>query len=165
MNWYVVCTKPNSEIKVANALKAIGINAYCPVLKYIKQYSDRKKKVEKPVLTSYVLVNISEKDRVKVFSIPGVLRYLFWLGKPAQVRNEEIEILQNELNGYSNIPCRSNLNIGSNSVPNITMFAVMQSCGGNKVFFTAVQNGYSKLKVPFGRIVWSITTFLVLQEC
>jgi len=114
MNWYVVCTKPNSEIKVANALKAIGINAYCPVLKYIKQYSDRKKKVEKPVLTSYVLVNISEKDRVKVFSIPGVLRYLFWLGKPAQVRNEEIEILQNELNGYSNIPCRSNLNIGSN---------------------------------------------------
>ena len=97
MNWFVVYTKPNSEIKVAEGINAIGLNAYCPVYTEIKQYSDRKKKVTKPLLKSYVLVQLSESDRVKVFSIPGVLRYIFWLGKPAVVRAEEIEILKRNL--------------------------------------------------------------------
>ena len=64
-----------------------------------KQYSDRKKKVLKPLLRSYVLVNINDKDRDKVFSVPGVVRYLFWLGKPAIVREEEIELMKNNLSG------------------------------------------------------------------
>ena len=68
MKWYVVCTKRNYEIRVSNALNAIGINSYCPVIHQVKQYSDRKKKVEKPLIPSYVLVNIPEKDRVKIFS-------------------------------------------------------------------------------------------------
>tara|TARA_B100001029_G_C14979553_1_gene405176 strand:+ start:422 stop:880 length:459 start_codon:yes stop_codon:yes gene_type:complete len=103
MKWYVVCTKRNYEIRVSNALNAIGINSYCPVIQQVKQYSDRKKKVEKPLIPSYVLVNIPEKDRVKIFSIPGVVRYLFWLGKPAEVRPEEIEILKRELEGCFDI--------------------------------------------------------------
>ena len=99
MNWFVVYTKPNSEIKVAEGINAIGLNAYCPVYTEIKQYSDRKKKVTKPLLKSYVLVQLSESDRIKVFSIPGVLRYIFWLGKPAEVPAKEIEILKTNLTG------------------------------------------------------------------
>ena len=97
MKWFVIYTKPNFEIKVAQGINSIGLNAYCPVYTEIKQYSDRKKKVTKPLLKSYVLVQLSESDRVKVFSIPGVLRYIFWLGKPAVVRAEEIEILKRNL--------------------------------------------------------------------
>jgi len=99
MKWFVVYTKPNFEIKVAEGINAIGLNAYCPVYKEIKQYSDRKKKVTKPLLKSYVLVQLSDADRTKVFTIPGVLRYVFWLGKPAEVRTEEIEILKRSLTG------------------------------------------------------------------
>jgi transcription antitermination factor NusG len=99
MKWFVVYTKPNFEIKVAEGINSIGLNAYCPVYTEIKQYSDRKKKVTKPLLKSYVLVQLSESDRIKVFSIPGVLRYIFWLGKPAEVRAKEIEILKTNLTG------------------------------------------------------------------
>ena len=94
MKWFVIYTKPQFEIKVEQTLQNIGIRAYCPVYKQIKQYSDRKKKVLKPLLRSYVLVNINDKDRDKVFSVPGVVRYLFWLGKPAIVREEEIELME-----------------------------------------------------------------------
>ena len=45
------------------------------------------------------MVNINDKDRDKVFSVPGVVRYLFWLGKPAIVREEEIELMKNNLSG------------------------------------------------------------------
>ena len=99
MKWFVIYTKPNFEIKVAQGINSIGLNAYCPVYTEIKQYSDREKKVTKPLLKSYVLVQLSESDRIKVFSIPGVLRYIFWLGKPAEVRAKEIEILKTNLTG------------------------------------------------------------------
>jgi transcription antitermination factor NusG len=97
MKWFVVKTKRNQEIKVADALNAIGINAFCPVISFVKQYSDRKKKIQKAAMPSYVLVNIDDNKRVDVFNIPGVIKYLFWLGKPAIVRSEEIDLLKNEL--------------------------------------------------------------------
>ena len=112
MKWYVLYTKPNFEIKVADGINAHGINAYCPTFTQIKQYSDRKKKVQKPLLPSYVLVQLSEQDRPKVFNIPGVVRYLFWLGKPAVVREKEIELLRNNLKGVFDDAKISKLSIG-----------------------------------------------------
>ena len=99
MKWLVLYTKLNFEIRVSQALNAMGIKAYCPTYKKVVQYSDRKKKVEKPLLPSYVLVHISEAERSKVFVVPGVVRYVFWLGKAAEVRTQEIEALRNSLKG------------------------------------------------------------------
>jgi transcription antitermination factor NusG len=102
MNWYVVYTKPKWEKKVAEKLNQIGIECYCPVITQIKQWSDRKKKVEVPLFNSYIFVHLIEKDRNSVFQIAGVVRYLYWLGKPAIVRDEEIEGIKNNL-AYPNI--------------------------------------------------------------
>jgi transcription antitermination factor NusG len=94
MNWYVVYTKPKWEKKVAEQLTKNGIECYCPLVVQVRQWSDRKKKVEVPLFNSYVFVQLSETDRNAVFNSPGVVRYLFWLGKPAIVRDEEIEIIK-----------------------------------------------------------------------
>ena len=112
MKWFVLYTKPNYELKVAEGINTLGINAYCPTYSEIKHYSDRKKKVKKPLLPSYVLVQLSEQDRPKVFSIPGVVRYLFWLGKPAVVREEEIKLLKSNLKGVFDEANISKLSIG-----------------------------------------------------
>jgi transcription antitermination factor NusG len=90
MNWYVVYTKPKWEKKVAEQLKK-GIACYCPLVTQVRQWSDRKKKVEVPLFNSYVLVARSTKIW---FSIGRVVRYLFWLGKPAIVRDEEIDTIK-----------------------------------------------------------------------
>jgi transcription antitermination factor NusG len=97
MNWYVVYTKPKWEKKVAEKLQQIGIECYCPLVTQVKQWSDRKKKVEVPLFNSYVFVQLHEKDRNSVFQIAGIVRYLFWLGKPAIVRDEEIDIIKKNL--------------------------------------------------------------------
>ena len=112
MKWFVIYTKPNYELKVVQGINTMGINAYCPTFTQIKQYSDRKKKIQKPLLTSYVLVQLHEQDRPKVFAIPGVVRYLFWLGKPAEVREEEIELLRTNLTGIFDEAVISKLSIG-----------------------------------------------------
>ncbi|RKR10905.1 transcription antitermination factor NusG [Flavobacterium sp. 90] len=97
MNWYVVYTKPKWEKKVADKLNQIGIECYCPLIIQMKQWSDRKKKVEVPLFNSYVFVQLADIDRNSVFQVSGVVRYLFWLGKPAIVRDEEINSIKTSL--------------------------------------------------------------------
>jgi transcriptional antiterminator RfaH len=97
MPWFVLYTQPRNEKKVAERLEKLGITAYCPMTIQVRQWSDRKKKVEVPVLNSYVFVHLEEADRKLVFEVPGIVRYLFWLGEPAIVRDEEIKTLQNWL--------------------------------------------------------------------
>ncbi|RZJ51124.1 MAG: UpxY family transcription antiterminator [Flavobacterium sp.] len=98
MNWYVVYTKPKWEKKVAEKLQQIGIACYCPLVTQVKQWSDRKKKIEVPLFNSYVFVQLPDSERSSVFQVEGIVRYLFWLGKPAIVRNEEIDIIKKNLN-------------------------------------------------------------------
>lgn len=97
--WFIIYTKVNQEIKVAEELNLINILSYCPTVKIVKQYSDRKKKILKPLIPSYVFVFIEEGKRNDVFSVLGVVRYMFWLGKPALVREKEIELMKYYLNG------------------------------------------------------------------
>ncbi|TDD98374.1 UpxY family transcription antiterminator [Flavobacterium cellulosilyticum] len=97
MNWYVVYTKPKWEKKIADRLNAIGVHTYCPMIIRERQWSDRKKKISVPLFNSYIFVELEDKERNRVFEVPGVVRYLFWLGKPAIVKNFEIEAIQNWL--------------------------------------------------------------------
>ena len=55
--------------------------------------------MEVPLINSYVFVNIDERQRDDVFNVSGIVRYLFWLGKPAVVRDIEIEALRRSLEG------------------------------------------------------------------
>tara|TARA_X000000950_G_scaffold222302_1_gene267750 strand:- start:190 stop:651 length:462 start_codon:yes stop_codon:yes gene_type:complete len=116
MKWYVLHTKPRCEKKVEEKLLSLGINAYCPTLIEIKLWSDRKKRIEVPVLPSMVLVNIDDNEINKVFECSSVLRYMFWLGKRAIVRQSEIDILKKYVSGdYSFINSKfSEIKVGDN---------------------------------------------------
>tara|TARA_B110000046_G_scaffold165222_1_gene181306 strand:+ start:570 stop:1046 length:477 start_codon:yes stop_codon:yes gene_type:complete len=93
-NWFVLVTKPRNEKKVESRLNKIGIEAYCPVRTELRQWSDRKKKIKTPLLPSMLLVKIPNNLRAVVFDVPYVRRYLFWKGKPAVVRDDEVSVLR-----------------------------------------------------------------------
>ena len=99
MSWFALYTLPKNEKKVTERLQNLGIEAYCPMVTQVKQWSDRKKKVETPLISSYVFVNLEEKERNKVFDIYGIVRYLYWLGKPAIIQDHEIALLKDSLKG------------------------------------------------------------------
>ena len=93
-NWYVVYTKARNEKKAALLLEKSGIDVYCPTVKEVRQWSDRKKTVEVPLFSSYLFVHLAPKERELVYAAPGVVRYLFWLNRPAIVKDQEIETLK-----------------------------------------------------------------------
>jgi len=98
--WYVVYTRPRWEKKVADLLFRKKIEYYCPLNKVHKQWSDRKKLVFEPLFTSYVFVRIDETEQLDVRLTDGVINFVYWLGKPAVIRNEEIDAIADFLNNY-----------------------------------------------------------------
>src|SRR5580658_1626917 len=102
-NWYVVYTKPRWEKKVYTLLTDKNIEAYCPLNKVRRKWSDRIKWVEEPLFKSYVFVKVAAQDLADVRMINGVVNFVYWLGKPAIVRNKEIEIIRKFLNDHEEV--------------------------------------------------------------
>jgi len=114
-HWYVVYTKPRWEKKISKLLDEKGIKNYCPLKKVYRQWSDRKKIILEPLFKGYVFVNIAEEDKWELKKIEGILNYVYWLGKPARVRQEEIEIIQKFLNDFEGVEVvEKNLSLNDN---------------------------------------------------
>lgn len=89
--WRVFYTFPRSEKKCEKRLIDRGIEAYVPKHTVIRQWSDRKKKVVEPLFRNYLFARVDELDRLRVLQTDGIVRCVSFQGKPAVVRDEEIE--------------------------------------------------------------------------
>ena len=145
VSWHVIYTKPRAEKKVEERLNNFGIEAYCPVKQEVKQWSDRKKKILVPVLPSMVLVNIDEKERNKVFDIPGVVRYMFWLKKHAIVKDDEVVSLKSLLSQNNIISQNTEtLKVGENiNVPGFeNQSGIIKKISNNQIWVVLKKLGY-----------------------
>jgi transcription antitermination factor NusG len=88
---------------VAEYLLEKGVENYCPLNRILRQWSDRKKVVLEPVFKGYVFVKPVEDRKWEVTKIPGILNYVYWLGKPAAVKEEEILTIKKFLNEFQNV--------------------------------------------------------------
>jgi len=95
--WYAIYTKPRWEKKVDGVLLQKGINSWCPLQKVERQWSDRKKIIEEPLFRSYVFVRINKEERLGVLMTDGVLNFVHYLGKPAVIRDEEVDVIKKYL--------------------------------------------------------------------
>jgi len=94
-NWRVLYVNSRAEKKVAERLTGKGFEVFCPLRTTIRQWSDRKKKVRVPYFASYVFVRYEEKDRLSVVETPGVVGLVYYLHRPAVIREKEMqEVMQ-----------------------------------------------------------------------
>jgi transcription antitermination factor NusG len=98
--WHVIYTRSRQEKLVAERLNAAGYEIYLPLVKVVSQWSDRKKVIEKPLFNSYVFIReIDDNDKIRGFS--GVVGFLKYNNKPANVQQHEIETLKSIIkHGY-----------------------------------------------------------------
>ncbi len=95
--WYAVYTKPRWEKKTDQILIQKGIESWCPMQKVERKWTDRKKIIDIPIFRSYVFVRINEIGRVPVLETDGVINFVHYLGKPAVIRDEEIDLIKQYL--------------------------------------------------------------------
>jgi transcription antitermination factor NusG len=95
--WYIIQTRPRWEKKIADCLEQKGIESYCPVKKVKRQWSDRMKTLEEPLFKSCVLVKIAPEQKTDVRLLEGVINFVYENGKPAQIKNKQVEMLKKGL--------------------------------------------------------------------
>jgi transcription antitermination factor NusG len=93
-NWYALYVASRQEKKVVNILNERSIDAYVPLVKSMRQWSDRKKMVEFPLMNGYVFVHTNPAENERVLQVSGVVNFVRCEGKVAIIRNDEIERLK-----------------------------------------------------------------------
>ena len=101
--WYAIYTRPRWEKKVNHLLQGKGIESYCPLNKVRRKWSDRIKTIEEPLFKSYVFVKIDEEARTNVRMTDGVINFVYWNGKPALIKEREIQTIRRFLDEHENV--------------------------------------------------------------
>lgn len=92
--WLVFYTQSRQEKKVRDLLLRSGFEVFLPLQKVMKQWSDRKKKVETPLFNSYIFVLESEDKIVNILQTPGIAWNIRYNDKPAELRPKELSTIQ-----------------------------------------------------------------------
>ena len=96
-NWYALYTRPRHEKKAYDLLVEKGESVYLPLLSTVRQYKNRKKKVELPLFPSYMFCQFEYKERFSILETHGIIKIVSFNGKPAIVPDWQIEAMQTVL--------------------------------------------------------------------
>lgn len=94
MNWYLVYTAPRAEKQAAERLQLEGYEAYLPLHKVQRRWSDRLKWVEVPLFPSYLFIKTDREGLYKATRLPGLSRAVYFEGVPVEVRESEIKAVR-----------------------------------------------------------------------
>lgn len=92
--WYPVYTRSRAEKKANEELNRKGIQTYFPLKKVVKQWSDRKKIVEEPLIKSYLFAYISAREYAEVLMTNGVARFIYFSNQVASIPDQQIHDLK-----------------------------------------------------------------------
>jgi transcription antitermination factor NusG len=96
-HWHAVYVHSRAEKKVHVELTIKGVESFLPLQRKLRQWSDRKKWVEIPLISGYVFVHITRKHYDLVLQTDNVMQYVRFEGKAAVIRDQDIEILKRML--------------------------------------------------------------------
>ena len=150
--WHAVYTKPRWEKKIHKLFNEKGLESYCPLNKIRRKWSDRIKIVEEPLFKSYVFVKVDEEEKTKVRTTNGVLNFVYWQGKPAIIKEKEIDVIKKFLHEYENviaepIELKSDMKVKIQQGAFMDKEAIVTKVLGNKVQVIIESIGYSLVAV------------------
>jgi transcription antitermination factor NusG len=122
--WFALYTKPRWEKKVNSLLHDKGVECYCPLNRVKRKWTDRIKTIEEPLFKSYVFVKVDDTERTKVRLTNGVINFVYWNGKPAIVKEKEIQTIKRFLDEHEAVQARP-IELAPNQTVLITSGAYM----------------------------------------
>jgi transcription antitermination factor NusG len=93
--WYVLYLRSRYEKRVHEELEKRGIESFLPLVMEVRQWSDRKKKVDMPLFPGYDFVRIELSQKLRVLEVDGVVKFVaIGSARPEPVPDEQIESLK-----------------------------------------------------------------------
>jgi transcriptional antiterminator RfaH len=97
VHWYAACTLARCEKQVKRFLDMEAIENYLPIQRRLKQWSDRKKWVEEPLIRSYIFVRVKANQIHHVLQIQGIWRVVRFNNVYAPIPDKQIDMLKSLL--------------------------------------------------------------------
>ena len=88
--WFALYTRARAEKKVYDELVRIGVTAFLPLIKKVRQWSDRKKIIDAPLFSSYIFVYVDVNDYYNALNVFGALKYITFEGKAVPIPEKQI---------------------------------------------------------------------------
>jgi transcription antitermination factor NusG len=98
--WHVIYTRSRAEKKVQFELTVKNIENFLPMQKKLRQWKDRKKWIEMPLMSGYCFVNITKKEYDLVLQTNNIVGYVRFEGKAAVIPESQIDSLKKMLKQY-----------------------------------------------------------------
>jgi len=95
--WYAVSVRSRHEQSVARHIESQGLNYFLPVYRTVRHWKDRRKELDMALFPGYVFVNLNLRDRLVVLRAPGVVQFVAFQGRPAEVPDSEIRALESSI--------------------------------------------------------------------
>lgn len=92
--WYALYTKHHHEKKSADLLARKGIEAYLPLYSSLRQWRDRRKRLEVPLFPGYVFIRSTLENRTEILGTPGVFFIVASGGQSCWIPDHDIESMQ-----------------------------------------------------------------------
>lgn len=95
-DWHAYYTRSRAEKAVNEKLRQQAIEVFLPLYTVVRKWSDRKKEVEEPLIRGYIFARpIDTKQHYSILNTFGIVRCLWYDGKPALIPDVQIEVLRN----------------------------------------------------------------------
>ena len=99
VSWYVAHTRPRREKKLKEYCGREGLSAVLPCYRKARKYQRKTVVFHKPLFPGYVFVQMTDRNRLDILRLPGVVQIVSFQGKPAPVPLAEIEALRRGMIG------------------------------------------------------------------
>jgi transcription antitermination factor NusG len=148
-SWYALYTKSRAEKKAAEGLGKLGISNYLPLKRELRQWSDRKKWVDVPAISSYIFIKIDPSQYNTVFEVNGVVAYVSHKGKAVTIPEHEIIAMQRTIENkiafnIESTRIKKGEEITVTSGPLKGIKGIVQNIQGSKKLFLNISNiGYT----------------------
>lgn len=96
--WFALQTRSRHEKVVRDELLRRDIENFLPLMTRLRQWTDRKKKIEFPLFSGYCFARFSLDARLPVLQTTGVVRIIGRNGRPESIPAPEIESLMIVMN-------------------------------------------------------------------
>lgn len=99
-HWYACTTRSRHEKKVERLLRERGVESFLPLASRVRQWADRKKRVDFVLFPGYIFVRSLHDQLSRVLSVPGVAGVVRSNGRAVPIPDQEIENVRRLAKGF-----------------------------------------------------------------
>jgi transcription antitermination factor NusG len=162
VHWYAIYTSANHEKKVAAQLVRLGVEHFLPTYESVRQWSDRRVRLQLPLFPGYLFAHTALRDRLPILQTPGVVRLVGTGAHPLPLDAGQVESLRAGLatisaEPYPYLPVGQRVRVAAGPLQGMEGVLVRRKSGPRVVIsIELIQRSFvvdidSDLLVPIGR--------------